>query len=257
MLVAIEQAGRLVASYVDIRPAVVIEIGDDHAKAITAAGREDAGLRRDVGKRAVAVVVIERIVGHGQPLRAAYDHDSFPLAVLAASGLWCLTQIEVDIVRDEDIQVAVAIVVDKRTARSPARAGDRQAGGPGDIREFSATHVPVEAVVAVVRDQKVRMTVVIEIAHAGGLRPTGTRQSGLLTDFGKVTFAIVAVEQRTGRRSVGVERGSIRNEDVVSTVAVVVEDRGSGAGAFENVVLLVLPAEGGREWSAPPGLQYR
>ena len=47
---------------------------------------------------------------------------------------------------------------------------------------------------AVVSDQKVRMTVVIEIAHAGGLRPTGTRQAGLLTHFGKVTLAIVAVE---------------------------------------------------------------
>ena len=101
------------------------------------------------------------------------------------------------------------------------------------------------------------MAVVIEIADAGGLRPTGTRQSGLLTDFGKVTLAIVAVELRAGGRSVGVERGSVRDEDVVGAVAVVVEDRGSGAGAFQNVVFLVLAAEGDWELSAPTGLQCR
>ena len=97
---------------------------------------------------------------------------------------------------------------------------------------------------AVVGDEQVRMTVVIEIAHAGGLRPTGARQSGLLTHFGKVTLAIVAVELRASRRSVGVERGSVRNENVVGPVSVVVEDGGAGAGAFENEVLLFLAAEG-------------
>ena len=105
---------------------------------------------------------------------------------------------------------------------------------------------------AVVRDQKVRMAVIIEIADAGGLRPTGARQSGLLTHFGKVTLAIVAVELRAGGWSVGVERGSVRDEDVVGAVAVVVENRGSGAGAFQNVVFLVLAAES--DWSCEPRL---
>ena len=120
--------------------------------------------------------------------------------------------------------------------------------GRGDVREFAVAAIAVEAVVAVVGDQKVGVAVVIEVADAGGLRPAGARESGLLTDFGEVTLAIVAVELRVGRRSVGVERGAVGDEDIVRAVAVVVEDRGAGAGAFENVVFLVLAAEGDWEW---------
>ena len=46
VFVAIEEAGGLVAGDIDIGPAVVIEIRDDHAEAIAAAGRQDAGLCR-------------------------------------------------------------------------------------------------------------------------------------------------------------------------------------------------------------------
>ena len=128
VLVAIEQAGGLVAGDIDVGPAVVIEIGDDHAQAVAAAGRQNAGLFGDVGERAVAVVVVERVVRRGQSARAADDHHALPFAILAAAGLRGLIQIEVHVVGDENIEVAVAIVIDKRAARAPARAGDRQAG---------------------------------------------------------------------------------------------------------------------------------
>ena len=124
-------------------------------------------------------------MGGGQPARAAYDHNPLPLAALAAAGLRSFVQIEVDVVRDENIEVAVAVVIDKRAAGPPARAGDGKARGLGDIRESSSAQIPVETIVAVVSDQKVRMPVVVEIAYTGGLRPAGPRQPGLLTHFGK------------------------------------------------------------------------
>ena len=73
---------------------------------------------------------------------------------------------------------------------------DGKAGALGDVLEFAVAEVPVEAVVAVVSDKKIGMAVVIDIADARGLRPTGTRQPGLLADFGKVALAIVAIEFR-------------------------------------------------------------
>ncbi len=196
VLVAVEQAGGLVAGDIDIGPAVVIEIGDDHAEAIAAAGREDTGLFGHVGKRAVAIVVIERVVRHGESARAAHDDHALPLAVLAAPRLGSVGEIEVDIIGDKDIEIAVAIVIDKGAARTPSRAGDGQAGGLTDVREFSGAQIPVEDVVAVVGDEQIGMAVVIEVAHAGGLRPTGAGESGLLAHFGKVTPAVVAVELR-------------------------------------------------------------
>ena len=74
----------------------------------------------------------------------------------------------------------------------------------GDVREFAVAAVAVEAVRPVVGDQQVGMAVVIEIADAGGLRPAGAREAGLLADFGEVALAIVAVELRVGRRRAGV-----------------------------------------------------
>src|SRR6185436_10842330 len=67
--------------------------------------------------------------------------------------------------------------------------------------------------------------------------------SRLLADFGKKTFAIVAVELRTSGRSVGSESGSIRDENVVRPVPVVVEDRGPGTRALENEVLFFFASE--------------
>src|SRR6185312_11878192 len=77
--------------------------------------------------------------------------------------------------------------------------------------------------------------------------PAGSRQSSLPAHFGEVSFAVVAVEQRAGRRGVGVERSSIRDEDVIGAVAVVVKNGGAGTGAFENDRIGLFAAEGDRE----------
>ncbi len=77
---------------------------------------------------------------------------------------------------------------------------------------------------AVVSDPKVRLPVVVEIATAGGLRPAGAQEAGLLTHFGKVTLAVIAVELRACWRGIGVECGSIRDENVVGPVPFVVQD---------------------------------
>src|ERR1041385_2794106 len=88
------------------------------------------------------------------------------------------------------------------------------------------------------------MAVIIEIAHTGGLRPTGSREGGLLTHFRKVTLAVVVVKLRARGRPTGVERGSVGDKEVVGAVAVVIENRCACAGAFDEVVFLVFTAEG-------------
>src|SRR6185436_5776651 len=60
----------------------------------------------------------------------------------------------------------------------------------------------------------------------------------------ELTLAIVAVKLRTGWLSVGVERGSVGNENVVRAVPVVVKDSCPCARAFQNEILLDLAAEG-------------
>src|SRR5690349_14889552 len=89
------------------------------------------------------------------------------------------------------------------------------------------------------------MSVIVEIAHAGGLRPTRPRQAGLLTYLGEMALAVVAVEMGTGGGAGGIQRGSIGDEDIVGAVAVVVEDGAACSGAFEEVIFLFFSTEGG------------
>src|SRR5260370_31705532 len=60
-LILIERAGGGIVGDVNVRPAVVVEIGGEHAEAVGAVGFEDAGFFADVGEGAVAVVVIQNI----------------------------------------------------------------------------------------------------------------------------------------------------------------------------------------------------
>ena len=121
VVIVVEQdAGLRVHRHINIRPAIVIEIIGDRGNRIARAGLENAGFLRDIGKRSVAVVVIKNVGVAGQSARAAHHRDAFPLAVEASVGGRRFVGIEFDVVADEEIQVAVAVVVEPGAAGSPA-----------------------------------------------------------------------------------------------------------------------------------------
>ena len=74
----------------------------------------------DVGESAVAVVVIELVARAFQSHGAAEDGLAFPVAGGGAGGIVELRGVEVNVARDEKIQVAAAIVVDEGAAGAPA-----------------------------------------------------------------------------------------------------------------------------------------
>ena len=77
MLVLIERTGGGVVGDVDVRPAVVVEVGGENAEAVGAVGAEDSGGFGDVGEGAVAVVVEENIFSADESGRASGDHYTF------------------------------------------------------------------------------------------------------------------------------------------------------------------------------------
>src|SRR5271167_4017890 len=79
----------------------------------------------DVFEGAVTAVVVENICCGGESLWAAHDRDAFPDAGGALTGSGCGGEIEVDIVGDHYIEVAIAIVVDEGAAVAPGLAGTR------------------------------------------------------------------------------------------------------------------------------------
>ena len=59
VLVLVERAGGGIVRDVNVRPAVVVEIGGEHAEAVSAVGFEQSGCFAYIRERSVAVVVIE------------------------------------------------------------------------------------------------------------------------------------------------------------------------------------------------------
>ena len=114
----IEDAGSRIAGHVDIRPAIVIVIQREYAERVVALGSADAGGRADVGKRAVAVVVIEIIHRCRKTARPARDRNPFVLAIFARAGLRHMGEIraEVHVVGDEQVNFAIAVVIDECAA---------------------------------------------------------------------------------------------------------------------------------------------
>ena len=173
-------------------------------------------------------------------------HSQFPLL----PGLGVLFEVEIHVVGDEKIEIAVAVIVDEGAAGAPARAGDGQPGFRRDVGEFAAAPVAVQDVGPVVGDQQIGVAVVIDIAYTGGLCPAGAGEAGFAADLGKMAPAVVAIELRVSRCCAPLKDGPVGDEDIVGSVAVVIEDGGAGSGALEQVFLLVLSAERVRESQA-------
>src|SRR6185436_4703592 len=71
----------------------------------------------------------------------------------------------VDVVRDEEIEVAVMVDVEERTARAPQRGIG--AARVRDLAETAMTRIPIEQVWSDVGDIQVDQAVVVVVARAG------------------------------------------------------------------------------------------
>src|SRR6516162_903018 len=76
LLVVIERAGGGVVRDIDVRPAVVIKISGKHAESVRSGGTGNSCRLRDVGKSAVAVIVVKNVLAALKTRRPARDHDA-------------------------------------------------------------------------------------------------------------------------------------------------------------------------------------
>src|SRR5215472_1312397 len=118
VIVAVKRRRRGVVGDVDIGPGVVVEVANQNTEAIGARRFEDAGFLADVGERAVAVVVKQDILRPLQAWGTAGHQDAF-VHTRPGFGQRSGFGIEVDVVGDEKVQVAVLVVVDESTAGVP------------------------------------------------------------------------------------------------------------------------------------------
>src|SRR5208283_1435274 len=99
--------------------------------------------------------------------------------------------VEVNVGGDEQIDFAVAIEVDEGATRTPGFAGASDTGFCADIAERPVTVVVVQHIFPVVGDEKIFVAVIVVIADANALPPTGMLQAGLQGDVSEGAIAIV------------------------------------------------------------------
>src|SRR5262245_53680833 len=101
--------------------------------------------------------------------------------------------------------MAIAVVVDKAAARSPAIRRSGQSGFQGHIREGTVTIVVIKRVSAPIADEQVIEAVVIVITYAAALTPSGARETSLLGDVCERAVAIIVKEVTGGLARAGRE----------------------------------------------------
>ena len=251
VIVVIEQAGGGVAGHIDIGPTVVIEISRHGTHSVRAhrtpvfrhklrrrrpAWMGYPGLLRHVFKGTVAPVSIEHVGSARESLRPTRNGNFVEAAIGRFSRTWGSRRVEVHVVAHEKIQMAIAVVVEKATARPPLPSRSRNARLLGYVGESSVAVIAVENVAAPVANEQVVESIIVEVANAATLAPSRMRESSLPGDVGEGAVAVVAeqIARRLCRSLGALKVRAIHQEDVQPAIVVVIEQGDAGTHFFHQ-----------------------
>jgi hypothetical protein len=238
LLVDVEEAGRGVVGHVQVRPAVLVgvEPGDPEAEVPARVGhpRRLAHLR----EVAVAVVAVEEVGHAGQAAGAALHLDAAMLAGLALAELGQVVEVELHVTADEEVQVAVPVVVGEAATGRPPAAAD--AGPLGDVGEGAVVVVAIEVIPADGGDVEVLPPVAVHVGRAHSHPPPRVPHARLVRDVLELPVAQVAIERAARRlRILGRVHGQgVHEVDVDEPVVVEIEERDPAAHGLDDVLLL-------------------
>ena len=192
VVVVIQIAFHLIVGDVDVRPAIIVVVAHGHSHSASS-GIGDSGFFGNIGKRAVAIVV-KQAVGIAFVIERAGECLR---GVVRLPGVG----IELQIIADEQVQAAIAVVIEKCGAH--AKVIVLHASGFSDVRESAIAVVVIENRGVPVGDIDVVVAVVVVIAHGYAHGETFSRHAGLRGYIGECSVAIVAVKVICGVQTVG------------------------------------------------------
>jgi hypothetical protein len=120
-VIDVENGRCAIARDIDVREAIPIEVAGDDAERIVSGGLRDAALVRDITEGG-AFIVIEKIAIKGKAARPAIHSHAAIETVRIGTRFRSAVEIELQVIGDEEIQLAVIVVVDEGTARVVADA---------------------------------------------------------------------------------------------------------------------------------------
>ncbi len=218
-----QQVRAVVVGHEDIDKAVAVVIRNGHAHAAAEVLR-DSRLGRDVRERAVAVVAVERVRERLVVFRIAVG------AQLAGQAYRVLVHFPLAVVRDEQIEQAVVVVVQPGRGGGPhllaAQGRALHPGFVGDVGEGAVAIVVQQLVAGDVRHEEIGPAVVVVIAHGdahpvalachpGSVGDVGEGQVPVVVEEPVLVLVAFLLEGRDGR--------AVDEEDVGIAVVVVIE----------------------------------
>src|SRR5262249_18169115 len=101
-------------------------------------GTGHSALCGNIDECAVPLVAIEKIGAGRKPSRAADHRDVLPFTEVAGPFCRCLFDVEINVIRDEKIEITVSVVVEKGASGAPSSRFLRQTGSRRDILKSAA-----------------------------------------------------------------------------------------------------------------------
>ena len=198
VLVHEDEIGHGVVGHDEIHPAVAVNVHRRDAEGLGGghAGRGifhlQTALRRDVGEMAVAVVVIK------MGKRALEIHG---LAVGARPAVNFVADLGVnfarplDVVADEEVELAVVVVIKKRRARAPVVGRTAHARLLRHFVEFAVAVVVEQMIAADRRDEHIGQPVVVVIpdGHAHAVKTHVQARAG--RHIREMAVAVIVIER--------------------------------------------------------------
>src|ERR1039458_6509830 len=174
-----------------------------------------------------------------QAARATVHRNALPVATGDLAGRRHGLEVKLQVVGDEQVQVAVAVVIHEGAAGSPSHSWREQTRFLGDIGEGAIPIIAVENVLTPVSDEDVVETIVIVIRDGDTVRPTHARETGLRGDIGEGAIPVVLVEPVSGPRRRPFQTRAAEHQDVQPAVVIVIEEGDAAAHRFDDVQVAV------------------
>src|SRR5260370_2097123 len=161
------------------------------------------------------------------------------------SGTGAVARVHIDVVGDEKIELAVAIVIDEGTAGIPALAFGGNAGFGGDIGERAVAIVVVEDVFAEVGNEEIVEAVVLVLADAHGLSPAGMNEASLRGDIREGGVAIIFVQAIGGLLASGkaFQARAVHQKNIEPAIVVGIVESDATTGGLQQIFVFMLAAK--------------
>src|SRR6266702_137972 len=149
--------------------------------------------KRNVFEAALAKIVIERISAARQTPWPAKDSNALPQAAGVFARGRGVCKVEVRIVRNDQIELPIPIVIHEGAAGAPGLSVACHAGFFRHLFE-SAVAVVVEAIFSVIGDVQIFPSIIVKVPYAYALTPSGCHKACLGSYVSKRPVVVVAIQ---------------------------------------------------------------